>query len=391
MKLVSLLVLGAMFASCPGTPTPPPTGPGFDCDSQPALKGLVPVANAIAGQYIVVLKDRTNRIQPLMAAQGVTNVQTLSSGYAAKIAQQALAKILDDPNVEYVQMDGIKTVSPMPAEATVLWGLDRIDQRDLPMDGNYTPGVTGAGVNVAIVDTGITSHPDFASRLSRDCFSAHGACTDGNGHGTHVAGTVGGNTYGVAKGVTLYASRVLDSSGSGSDSQVIRGIEWVTAKKLANPSQSWVINMSLGGSPAPALDRATCDAIASGVVVAVAAGNESADANSSSPARVKQAITAGATDRYDAQAYFSNFGELLDVYGPGVNIESTSNSGGTEIFSGTSMASPHVAGAAALYLARHPGASPAMVASGLVSAASADKLSGIGAGSPNRLLYVKEN
>lgn len=394
MKRMLSLPLFLLLLGCPKPEPPgPPPNPGFDCLAQPTLKGLVPVANAIAGKYIVVLK-RTNTIQPLAhatAQAGVTSVKTLRRGYAAQIAAQALAKILEDPNVEYVQADGIKSVNPLPAEATQSWGLDRVDQRDMPLDGQYTPGADGAGVHVAVVDTGITSHPDFADRLSAACFSAHGACTDGHGHGTHVAGTVGGTTWGVAKKANLYAVRVLDSNGSGSDSDVIAGLEWVTNKKLAaGANEDWVINMSLGGAPAPALDRATCDAIQAGVTVVVAAGNESRDANSSSPARVKQAVTVGASDRGDRQASFSNFGVLLDLYAPGVDITSTQPNGGTATFSGTSMASPHTAGAAALYLQRKPGSLPENVEAGLVAAASVDKLGWISAGSPNRLLFVRE-
>jgi subtilisin family serine protease len=385
-------------ATCrPSQPPPPDTEPGYDCVVQPQLRGLVKVSNAIAGRYIVVLKDRasTQLIQPLMSAQGVSDVKAIKGGYAAQLAAQALQRILADPNVQYVSEDGVKSVRPLAGTPTASWGQDRLDQRALPLDGNYDPGATGEGVNVAIVDTGITNHPDFGGRLQSDCFSAHGACTDGNGHGTHVAGTVAGTKWGVAKKAKLWASRVLNSQGSGSDSDVIRGIQWVTEKKLANPSEQWVLNMSLGGSPAPALDRATCDAIIAGVVVVAAAGNETEDARNSSPGRVRQAITVGATEVFlgkDRQATFSNYGPLLDLYAPGVNIESTSNSGtGTNTFSGTSMASPHVAGGAALYLSRHPGSSAAEVAVGMVVASTPDVVANPGAGSPNRLLYVKED
>jgi subtilisin family serine protease len=357
------------------------------------LSGLVPVANAIAGRYIVVLKQKPEApLRSLLHAteMGVQDVKTTSRGYAATIAAQALQRILADPNVAYVQEDGIKSVKPLAGTAAT-WGLDRIDQRDLPLDGNYVPGADGAQINVAIVDTGISSHPDFEDRLQQDCFTAHGAvCADSHGHGTHVSGTVGGKTWGVAKKARLWAVRVLDAQGSGSDSDVIRGIEWVSNKANSDPLQKWVINMSLGGSPAPALDQATCSAIAAGVVVVVAAGNESQDASRSSPARVKQAITVGATDRADRQANFSNYGVLLDLYGPGVDVQSTIPGGGTDSYSGTSMASPHVAGGAALFLSRHLGSSPQDVRDGLVLYASKDKLSGLGAGSPNALLYTKE-
>jgi subtilisin family serine protease len=322
---------------------------------------------------------------------GVMDVRPTSRGYAATIAAQALARILADPNVAYVQEDGIKRVTPRAGAQTVAsWGLDRVDQHDLPLDGKYEPGADGAGVNVAIIDTGITSHPDFAGRLATDCFSAHGNCQDGHGHGTHVAATATGSTFGVAKAATVYAVRVLDSNGSGSDSDVIRGIEWVTQKKLQNPSEQWVANMSLGGSKSPALDAAVCESLAAGVVHTIAAGNESQPANESSPARVIQAVTVGASDSTDRQAYFSNYGPLVDVYAPGVDIRSATPAGGSTSMSGTSMASPHVAGYLALTLQRHPDSSPRAVLDYLRLYATLDHLSGLGTGSPNALLYVKE-
>jgi subtilisin family serine protease len=394
MRHAALLCALLLFPGCPPggspLPTPPPTGPGYDCAAQPALRGLVPVANAIAGRYIVVLKHKPEApLRSLLHATefGVTQVQTTSRGYAATIAASALRRLLADPNVEFVQMDGVKSIRELP-------NLDRVDQRDLPLDGVFAPGADGAGVNIVSVDTGVSWHPDFEARLHQDdCFTAYATCNDAQGHGTHTAGTFAGKTYGVAKKADIWISRVLDANGSGSDSAVVRGIEWVTAKKRAAPSKQWVINMSLGGSDSPALNRATCDAIAAGVVVAVAAGNESTNADSSSPARVRQAITVGATEIFlssDRQATFSNYGPLLDLYAPGVNVLSAKPGGGEQTMSGTSMATPMVAGAAALYLQRHPGSSPQAVADGLVLYSTEGKLVNPGPGSPNRILYVKE-
>jgi subtilisin family serine protease len=242
-KTLSLL-LCVSLTSCggcavnpgPGDPTPPPGG-GYDCAARPQLRGEVKVAEAIAGRYIVRYRTKPAAAQLLQAQDvGVTEVKPLSQGFAAKLAAQAVQRLLADPNVEYVQQDGTKRVTPRAgAAASVPWGLDRIDQRDWLLDGAYSPFGDGAGVNLAIIDTGVTSHPDFAGRLAAESFTAHpGGSGDGHGHGTHVAGTTAGTRFGVAKAATLYAVRVLDASGSGSDSDVIRGIEWVTGSRHAS-------------------------------------------------------------------------------------------------------------------------------------------------------------
>lgn len=385
MKLALLLtgsLLPLFLASCPGQP-PPPTNPGYDCSNPPAFASgqIVPTANAIAGQYIVRRKAGA-AVQPLMEPQGVAVTQRYPNGYAARIAQTALLQLLADPNV-VVFADGTKSVDPRNpriAAATASWGLDRIDQRS-GTDGHYDPGADGAGIHVGIVDTGVSAHPDFGDRLSPIGFTAHGSSwADGHGHGTHVAGTVGGTKWGVAKAVTIHPAKVLSDSGSGSDSQVIAGITWFTRTCKEN-GWTCIGNMSLGGSAAPALDQSVCDSIAEGVQWAIAAGNENRDANTSSPARVRQAITTGATQSFgDRRADFSNFGVLLDLFAPGVDIESTQPGGGTAIFSGTSMASPHVAGAAALYRQRHPGATPSEVEAGLVATATPDVVFDAGPG-----------
>lgn len=376
------------------TPTPTPPLTGFNCDAQPELSGIVSVSRRIAGRYIVVMKPgrRTPQtIQPLMQAEGTSDIRITRSGYAARLAVTALARILADPNVAYIQEDGEKHVNPIRVAAVASWGLDRIDQRDLPLDGAFSPGVgvDGFGVNIAVVDTGITPNPDFGTRLLPGFSSVSGGTLDGHGHGTHVAGTAAGTAFGVAKKANLIPVRVLDSSGSGSDSGVIRGVDWVTAQKEAAPASDWVINMSLGGGDSPALNRSVCEAIAAGVVVAVAAGNESSDADESSPARVRQALTVAASDQGDMQASFSNYGSLVDIYAPGVGITSDQPDGSTATWNGTSMATPHVAGAAALFLQAHPGANQTGVAFALTTGATADHLKWLSDGSPNRLLYVK--
>jgi subtilisin family serine protease len=274
------------------------------------------------------------------------------------------------------------------------WGLDRLDQRTLPLDDSYTYTTTASNVNAYIIDTGIRlSHQTFGGRAQTgfDAVDPGGTADDCHGHGTHVAGTVGGAEYGVAKGVNLYAVRVLDCRGSGMTDQVLAGIDWVTRNAVA-PA---VANMSLGGSASGALDQAVRDSIASGVTYAVAAGNgdilgNPKDACTVSPARVAEAITVSATDSDDTKAPWANVGACVKIFAPGVLITSASNASDTETatWSGTSMATPHVTGAAALYLANNPGATPADVQAALLANATFDAVVNPGTDSPNALLYT---
>jgi subtilisin family serine protease len=289
----------------------------------------------------------------------------------------------------------VEADQPMHATTTqtgATWGIDRVDQRNLPLSTTYTYTADGTGVNAYIIDTGIRfSHAQFGGRATSGFDAVDGGSADDcNGHGTHVSGTVGGSTYGVAKNVHLVAVRVLDCSGSGTTAGVISGVDWVTANHVS-PA---VANMSLGGGASTTLDNAVASSIASGVTYAVAAGNGNflgiaANACNSSPARVATALTVGATDQTDKKASFSNYGTCLDLFAPGVNITSSwyGSDTATNTISGTSMATPHVVGVAALYLQGNPSATPATVSAALVANATTGKVTSPGTGSPNRLLF----
>ncbi|MFK5634727.1 MULTISPECIES: S8 family peptidase [unclassified Ornithinimicrobium] len=308
-------------------------------------------------------------------------------GYVATMTPAQARSLATDPTVSSVEADGVVTVSEVQSGAT--WGLDRVDQRTRTLNGTYSYTATGAGVDAYIIDTGIRStHAEFAGRMRPGAnFVSRGKSTteDCNGHGTHVAGTVGGTTYGVAKGVNLVPVRVLDCRGSGSWSGVVAGMDWV-AQKAQGPS---VANMSLGGGASTSIDQAVVRMTNAKVTTVVAAGNEDQNACNVSPARAGSALTVGATDRNDTRASFSNFGTCVDIFAPGVGITSAwyQSNTQTSTISGTSMAAPHVAGAAALVLQGSPTLSPAGVESALESRATANVV-GDPMGSPNLLLYT---
>src|SRR3954451_23827933 len=303
-------------------------------------------------------------------------------GFSAEMSEADAIALSNDPRVRFVEEDSAMEI--VTTQSSPTWGIDRIDERALPLTGTYTYTSTGSGVTAYIIDTGIRiSHTQFGGRASV-AFDAVGDGRNGidcNGHGTHVSGTVGGSTYGVAKAVRLFAVRVLSCSGSGSTSGVIAGVDWVTAHHVS-PS---VANMSLGGGVSTALDTAVRNSIASGVTYAIAAGNSNANASGFSPARVAEAITVGATTTNDARSSFSNFGSVVDIFAPGSSILSAwfSSDTATATLSGTSMATPHVAGVAARFLQSNPTANPAAVRSELVNQATLTHLSGIPTGTTN--------
>jgi aqualysin 1 len=369
----------------------------FCAAAQPALPSQAAAhrfhSTPIADRYIVVFRDHVadpeGEAAGLARSEGgqvhFTYTHALK-GFAATLPEAAVERLRNHPNVAFVEQDQEVSVQQQENQAT--WGLDRIDQVDLPLDTIYFYGATGAGVTAFIIDTGIRAdHVEFTGRVQ----PGYTAINDGrgtndcNGHGTHVSGTVGGTTWGVAKQVTLVPVRVLDCKGSGSFSGVIAGVDWVAA----NPRRPAVANMSLGGSVSSSVNAAVAGAVASGVTVAVAAGNSNADACQSSPSSERSALTVGATTTTDARASYSNFGTCVDLFAPGSGITSAWNTSATatNTISGTSMATPHVTGAAALVLQSNPGASPAAVASFLTSHATPNHVSAAGTGSPNLLLY----
>ena len=349
----------------------------------------------IPNRYIVVLRNDARDVpglaRGLAAAHGgsVGHVyEAALKGFSITLGSDAAAEaIARNPNVAFVEPDQQMTASIVQSGAT--WGLDRIDQRLLPLSTTFTYTATASNVTAYIIDTGILpTHTQFGTRASTgyDAITPTAPKADCNGHGTHVAGTVGGSTYGVAKSVALVGVRVLDCNGSGSNAGVIAGVNWVAA----NAKKPAVANMSLGGGASTALDAAVNGAINAGVTFVVAAGNSNRNACNYSPARVANAITVGATTSTDARASYSNFGSCLDIFAPGSSITSAWYTSTTALstISGTSMASPHVAGVAALYLATNTAATPATVRNALVNNATTNRVTSAGSQSPNRLLFT---
>jgi subtilisin family serine protease len=365
----------------------------FGTASPAAAEGQVLAAgspNAVAGSYIVVFKDgiQGSGVAAKYGAQVRTTYSAALHGFNATMSDLAARRMAADPAVAFVEQDQVFHVLTTQTNPPS-WGLDRIDQRALPLNNAYTFTPTGAGVTAYIIDTGVrVTHQTFGGRASFAFNAVDTTNTDCNGHGTHVAGTVGGSQYGVAKGVRIVAVKVLNCGGSGTTAQVVNGINFVTSNHQAG--QPAVANMSLGGGASTAIDNAVRNSIADGVTYAIAAGNSNTSACNSSPARVTQAITVNASTQTDARASFSNFGSCTDIFAPGQGITSAwmTSDTATNTISGTSMATPHVTGAAALYLQGHPTASPATVQTALVNNATSNAISNAGSGSPNKLLFT---
>jgi subtilisin family serine protease len=350
---------------------------------------------AVPGEYIVVFQPTVSNPAELAAqltrGQGTLRFtyRTAIKGFAASLPAAAAQAIARHPLVAYVEPDQVyrlDATQSMNANGDP-WGLDRVDQQGLPLSRTYTYTATGAGVHAYIIDTGIWSlHPDFGGRANNvyDAIGGPGGTgEDCHGHGTHVAGTIGGTTYGLAKGASLHGVRVLSCGGLGLTSQIIAGIDWVRQ----NAVKPAVANMSLGGGLSAALNDATTNLWNSGVFVAVAAGNDNVDACTASPASATGAFTTAASEKTDAKASYSNWGTCVEAYAPGSAIVSDFLGGTTMSFSGTSMASPHIAGVAVLYKATFGDQPSASVSNWIVTNATSGVITGNPAGTPNRLLF----
>ncbi|MFK3979516.1 S8 family peptidase [Micromonospora sp. NPDC050397] len=389
---LALVLAGAALAA----PAHPASAAGAPAAGPAPL--LAASGPAVSGSYVVVLKGepgsteaaRTASAADRVAALGATVTRRYTSalnGFAARLTPSQVDTLRADPTVAYVAVD--QQVRTTYTQTPATWGLDRIDQRNLPLNNTYTYEARGSGVNAYVIDTGIrTTHTEFHG-LAYNAFSIGGPGfeeDDCNGHGTHVAGTVAGITWGVAKWARPIGVRVLDCSGFGAYSNVIAGVDWVTSHAV-KPA---VVNMSLGGEAYQPLDDAVRRSIATGLTYVVAAGNENRDACTTSPARVAEAITVAASTNTDSRWVDSNWGSCVDVFAPGKDITSSYILGDNVLItmSGTSMASPHVAGAAAHYLELYPDATPAQVSSWITQRATQNALSNVGTGSPNRLLHL---
>ena len=387
----SALTASALTAVAPPAQAAPPKDPATEL--APMIGADEPTA--VDGRYIVVLEEDTTArasagAEETAEEEGGEVEHRLGSaleGFTAELPDEAVEALREDPDVAYIEVD--QRVRALGTQSRAPWGLDRVDQRGRRLDGRYHYRANGRGVTAYVIDTGIrASHREFRGRVAKGVSIIRDGrgTADCNGHGTHVAGTLGGRKYGVAKRVTLRPVRVLRCGGWGRTSQVVAGIDWVTRHHKNGPA---VANLSIGSGPSRAMDNAVQRAFDDGIAFVVAAGNEGGDACDVSPSSAPAAISVAATRRNDARSAFSSYGKCVDVFAPGTAITSAWYRSNKDIatISGTSMASPHVAGAAALYLQRHPDATPQQVTTVLLDRAVTGKVRGR-RGSPDRLLQT---
>ncbi|MEC4576561.1 S8 family peptidase [Streptomyces virginiae] len=393
MRLLARLTTAALIAAVPAL-----AGAAAADVPEPVRAPLLASTAAVPGKFIVSLEEGVDAtgLAEQLGLEPTFVYGSAMNGFAVPLTPQQLDDVRTTPGVRSVEADAEVAAPPTPAGPAALsaaglpaptWGLDRIDQRTLPLDGHFTTAGDGAGVTAYILDTGIDyDHAEFEGRAEPG-FDAVGDGGDGRdceGHGTHVAGTVGGRTYGVARAARLVSVRVLGCDGRGEYSAVVAGLDWVAQ----NARQPAVLNVSLGGSRSDAVNRAATAVAESGTLPVIAAGNSAADACTVSPASADRVMTVAASNRADEQSGFSNRGECVEIHAPGEQIDSALLGGGSVALDGTSMAAPHVTGTAALYKAAHPAATPEEVAGWLVEKSTKDLLTGTGTGTPDRLLFT---
>lgn len=371
---LALTALGALPAQAAGVPV----------TAAKAGAGVRP----IAGEYIVRLREgvEPRGLARALGANPHTVYEYAVNGFAAALSPGQLRVLQRDPAVLSIAQDAwVDDAKETTQSNPPAWGIDRIDQRTLPLSASYTYTSTGAGVHAYVIDTGIdVSHPQFGGRASFDYNAIGGRNTDCDGHGTHVAGTIGSTLYGVAKGVSLHAVKILNCAGSGKTSATIKGVDWVTGHAVkpavANTSWNWTYDATLAA--------ALTNMINSGVFLATSAGNTGADSCDRLPRNITAALAVAATESNDARASYSSTGTCVDVYAPGSSILSTLPGNTTGVYSGTSMATPHAAGVAALYKATNGDASQSTIEAWVIANATVGVVGGNLAGTPNRLLYT---